>query len=600
MEHSILQPGLNFAPCESRRWSQPQRSSPAVSGNEALIHGTRQDWRYHTPSVPIFEISTTMTVSWISWASLFFICLLPCTMGVTNQFQLEPMTAAVLKGSDAQFIARVTGSWTIMTWIVGGFLVLTVNGNTTISLSEQYSATFCSSDNSSCVEFTIHNISRSLSGPVTCAVQGLFGEKTAQLYVQENGMINITGPSMKVMYDQQVEFQCVTAGWYPKPTVTWTLNGNAMNSTLDNFTDNGDFFNSTSVLTFQAVRDTTVKCLVSIPALTSPQSTSLFLVVVTNQFQLEPMTAAVLKGSDAQFIARVTGSWTIMTWIVGGFLVLTVNGNTTISLSEQYSATFCSSDNSSCVEFTIHNISRSLSGPVTCAVQGLFGEKTAQLYVQENGMINITGPSMKVMYDQQVEFQCVTAGWYPKPTVTWTLNGNAMNSTLDNFTDNGDFFNSTSVLTFQAVRDTTVKCLVSIPALTSPQSTSLFLVVAPKPPNWTVLIAVVVSFGSLALLVLLIIGIWFFYKRRKEKQTNYQDEMRRVRTQSQLSGVHGPRNKEGQVNTTYVPEGQTSVPTSEITDNGVFQVSTVANSAQAGVYNFEDPGFMKHRHVTIV
>ncbi|CAI5644403.1 unnamed protein product [Oreochromis niloticus] len=321
---------------------------------------------------------------------------------------------------------------------------------------------------------------------------------------------------------------------------------------------------------------------------------------VTNQFQLEPMTAAVLKGSDAQFIARVTGSWTIMTWIVGGFLVLTVNGNTTISLSEQYSATFCSSDNSSCVEFTIHNISRSLSGPVTCAVQGLFGEKTAQLYVQENGMINITGPSMKVMYDQQVEFQCVTAGWYPKPTVTWTLNGNAMNSTLDNFTDNGDFFNSTSVLTFQAVRDTTVKCLVSIPALTSPQSTSLFLVVAPKPPNWTVLIAVVVSFGSLALLVLLIIGIWFFYKRRKEKQTNYQDEMRRVRTQSQLSGVHGPRNKEGQVNTTYVPEGQTSVPTSEITDNGVFQVSTVANSAQAGVYNFEDPGFMKHRHVTIV
>lgn len=109
---------------------------------------------------------------------------------VTNQFQLEPMTAAVLKGSDAQFIARVTGSWTIMTWIVGGFLVLTVNGNTTISLSEQYSATFCSSDNSSCVEFTIHNISRSLSGPVTCAVQGLFGEKTAQLYVQ-GGFINM-------------------------------------------------------------------------------------------------------------------------------------------------------------------------------------------------------------------------------------------------------------------------------------------------------------------------------------------------------------------------------------------------------------------------
>uniref|UniRef100_A0A3P8N747 Ig-like domain-containing protein n=2 Tax=Astatotilapia calliptera TaxID=8154 RepID=A0A3P8N747_ASTCA len=323
---------------------------------------------------------------------------------------------------------------------------------------------------------------------------------------------------------------------------------------------------------------------------------------VSDQFQLEPMTAAVFKGSDAQFIARVTGLWEFMAWTVGQFLVLTVHRNTTILQVEQYSARFCSSDNSSCVEFTIHNVSRSLIGPVTCAVQGSYGEKTAQLSVQENGTISIAGPSMKVMYDQQVTFQCVAAGWYPKPTVTWTLNGNAMNSTLDNFTDNGDFFNSTSVLTFQAVRDTTVKCLVSIPALTSPQSTSLFLVVAPKPPNWTVLIAVVVSFGSLALLVLLIIGIWFCYKRRKEKQTNYQDEMRRVRTQSQLSGVHGPRNKEGQVNTAYVPEGQTSVPTSEITDNGLFQVSTVANSAQAGgaFYNFEDPGFIKHRHATIV
>lgn len=111
---------------------------------------------------------------------------------------------------------------------------------------------------------------------------------------------------------------------------------------------------------------------------------------------------------------------------------------------------------------------------------GFLLDLNSPLSFSENGTISIAGPSMKVMYDQQVTFQCVAAGWYPKPTVTWTLNGNAMNSTLDNFTDNGDFFNSTSVLTFQAVRDTTVKCLVSIPALTSPQSTSLFLVVGKK------------------------------------------------------------------------------------------------------------------------
>lgn len=47
----------------------------------------------------------------------------------------------------------------------------------------------------------------------------------------------------------------------------------------------------------------------------------------------------------------------------------------------------------------------------------------------------------------------------------------------------------------------------------------------PEPPDWTVLIAVVVSIGGLALLVLLIIGIIFCCRRRKEKRTaiNYSE-----------------------------------------------------------------------------
>lgn len=120
----------------------------------------------------------------------------------------------------------------------------------------------------------------------------------------------------------------------------------------------------------------------------NPHICSLLNLPVSDQFQLEPMTAAVFKGSDAQFIARVTGSWEFMTWTVGQFLVLTVRRNTTILQVEQYSARFCSSDNSSCVEFTIHNVSRSLIGPVTCAVQGSYGEKTAQLSVQ-GGFVNM-------------------------------------------------------------------------------------------------------------------------------------------------------------------------------------------------------------------
>uniref|UniRef100_A0A3Q0R233 Immunoglobulin superfamily, member 5a n=1 Tax=Amphilophus citrinellus TaxID=61819 RepID=A0A3Q0R233_AMPCI len=215
----------------------------------------------------------------------------------------------------------------------------------------------------------------------------------------------------------------------------------------------------------------------------NPHISSLLYPAVSGQFQLEPVKSTVLQGSDVQFNATVGGPWQVMTWNVGGFLVLTVSkASGIIPSTDQFSARFCS-QNSSCVEFTIHNVTRSHSGPVICTVQGDYGEKTAQLNVQ--GEFINTGlfgncSSLIVMQDQQVKFQCGTSGWYPKPIITWTLNGNAVNSSLDNTTNDGVSFNSTSVLTFQAVRNTTVNCLASIEALTYPQSTSVFLVVGKK------------------------------------------------------------------------------------------------------------------------
>ncbi|XP_015255956.1 PREDICTED: uncharacterized protein LOC107101523 [Cyprinodon variegatus] len=99
----------------------------------------------------------------------------------------------------------------------------------------------------------------------------------------------------------------------------------------------------------------------------------------------------------------------------------------------------------------------------------------------------------------------------------------------------------------------------------------------PKPADWTVLIAVVVSFGSCALLVLLILGIYHCYKQRKEKESNYQDEMRRVKTQSQLSVISADEQTSGQVNETYEPDNQ-----------------------DINIHVGAEPGFVKHRHVTIV
>ena len=104
---------------------------------------------------------------------------------MSEQFQLEPLNATVLHGSAVRFNATVQGAWKVMTWSVGGFLVTTVTDiGDIISISEQFSARFCSSGDASCVEFTIQNVTRSEGGAVTCSVQGNYGSKTAQLYVQ--------------------------------------------------------------------------------------------------------------------------------------------------------------------------------------------------------------------------------------------------------------------------------------------------------------------------------------------------------------------------------------------------------------------------------
>ncbi|XP_053187110.1 immunoglobulin superfamily member 5 [Scomber japonicus] len=336
-------------------------------------------------------------------------------------------------------------------------------------------------------------------------------------------------------------------------------------------------------------------------------------------FQLEPLNVSVLQGSAAQFNATVEGKWDFMTWTIGGLLVLTVPETKNETSSGQFSATHSSDGDSSLVEFKIWNTTRNQTGDVICAVQGPYGSKTATLKVQDMGDVNITEGNVTVEQGQQVELQCVTTAWFPKPTVTWNQNDQPVDSSLYNTTTSEEiegYYNSTSVLKFQATSNTKVECLAIITALKYPQSSTVHVVVVPKPPDWTVLIAVVCSIGGFALLVLLILGIIFCIKHRKKKQANYQDEMRRVRTHSQLSGTGPDGQRQGQVNSGYVNDNQvtsTSVPPSEIADSGFFQTNGSnmeempnGNSNHAGIdYNhanhtLEHPGVKKHRHATVV
>lgn len=104
--------------------------------------------------------------------------------------------------------------------------------------------------------------------------------------------------------------------------------------------------------------------------------------VASQTFVLEPVSSTVLEGSNVTFNATVVGEWQIMTWSIGENLVVTIHYDGDVTAFKNYSAGFCSAGDSRCVAFTIHNVSRMENGSVTCAVQGLFGSKTADLYVQ--------------------------------------------------------------------------------------------------------------------------------------------------------------------------------------------------------------------------
>lgn len=105
----------------------------------------------------------------------------------------------------------------------------------------------------------------------------------------------------------------------------------------------------------------------------------------------------------------------------------------------------------------------------------------------ESGTVSITGGDVAVERGQQVEFRCNTSAWYPEPDVTWALNGAAVdrNSYNTNTSTDGNFYDSTSVLSFHAISNATVECRATVAALQNPISSSVFLAVGKKNKHGT-------------------------------------------------------------------------------------------------------------------
>ncbi|XP_051541599.1 immunoglobulin superfamily member 5-like [Myxocyprinus asiaticus] len=275
---------------------------------------------------------------------------------------------------------------------------------------------------------------------------------------------------------------------------------------------------------------------------------------VAAQVQLEPQNAAVLRGSQARFNCSTSLPPSVMTWMVNGRLVLTIMGTGVLNSMERFSARNLTTPGNFKWEFIISTVQRDDAGEVTCQVLG--GDpRMAKLSVQERGSVEIIGGNRTEVQGVQMEFQCQAVGWFPEPNMSWSINGLSVGNCNSSSIAQGNLFNSNCSLKHTAVINSSIQCFATVPALSTPESSTVFLtvgsIVKATVRDQTILIAVTVAISAAALLYLLIIGIILCRKKSKRKKSNYQEEVRRTQSQNRM-----PENMRGRDNRGYITDGR--------------------------------------------
>lgn len=262
---------------------------------------------------------------------------------------------------------------------------------------------------------------------------------------------------------------------------------------------------------------------------------SLFLLTIggASAQVIEPQSAVVLKGSQARFNCSTTQAQPVMTWLVNGLLFVNIQPNSVFISDPRFALTNYSTPGSFKWEFMITNVLRGDNGPVTCQIFNV-APQTSTLSVQERGSVVIIDGNQTATEGVQKTFQCQAVGWYPEPTVSWSVNGVGVNTCNNNSVAQGNVFNTNCTLTVTAAKSSSVQCLAKVPAMSTPDSNTVFLTVVPKAStrDQTILIAVTVAFSAAALLFLLIVLIIICCRRKREK-SSYEEEARRAQLQAQ-------------------------------------------------------------------
>ncbi|XP_056591992.1 immunoglobulin superfamily member 5 isoform X1 [Triplophysa dalaica] len=298
----------------------------------------------------------------------------------------------------------------------------------------------------------------------------------------------------------------------------------------------------------------------------------------------------VIQGSQTEFQCQALG-WSPepnMSWTVNGVVVKNCT-NSSVAQGNVFN-TICTLPVTAAINSSVQCLVKvsSMSSPEISTVF------LSVVYLR--GSVAIIGGNRTVIQGVQTEFQCQAFAWSPEPNVSWSVNGVVVKNCTNSSVAQGNVFNTICTLPVTATINSSVQCLVKVSSMSSPDISTIFLTVGPKPRDYTILIAVTVAFSAAALLFLLIFGIFFFCRRRKKEKSGYEEEVRRAQLQSQhmatitsdargrdnrgyvTDGRYGGNHNGAVWNTDYSPKPQRSYPKDD----------------------FFDDGYKNHRHMTMV
>ncbi|KAM4628010.1 immunoglobulin superfamily member 5 isoform 2-T2 [Polymixia lowei] len=281
------------------------------------------------------------------------------------------------------------------------------------------------------------------------------------------------------------------------------------------------------------------------------------------QVQLEPETLTVLKGEEARLTCSASVPWTVMVWLLNDSSVLTISSKYGVlpSNNPNVTAENRSTPQRSSWVFILRRTERHHQGQVTCDLQNI-QRRTASLFVQEKGSVEVSGGNRTVLRGQWVLFECQATGWYPKPRLGWSANGIEVGQGEYNISSEVSaegLFTLTSNLSMQAMESSHLECLASVSALSEPLTSHVRLTVVAEvlqeKDDCSVLLALTATLSAilLFLLLLLCVCIVLCYRRRRQAKSSQQPSVRfdqSVSGQSSVAEVAG-----GKVNLGYSTEG---------------------------------------------